>query len=127
MTFRMRSGATVPQARCMPPLAALQEISGPAFPHVPADILSGGRARRSSSVRNTQRIEAKEKRCGDVLSAVNGQIQFFAPGSSQWIRWLQVLQISVNDERSRSRALPDCACESLRRTSHSSARWSIGY
>ena len=55
----------VPQARCNPPLAAFKKISGPAFPHVPADILSGGRARRSSSGRNTQRIEAKEKRCGE--------------------------------------------------------------
>jgi hypothetical protein len=41
----------VPQARCMPPLAAFKKISGPAFPHVPADILSGGRARCSSSDR----------------------------------------------------------------------------
>jgi hypothetical protein len=54
----------VPQARCNPPLAALK-ISGPAFSHVPADILSGGCARCSSSDRNTQRIEAKEKRCGE--------------------------------------------------------------
>jgi hypothetical protein len=49
----------------MPPLAALQNISGPAFPHVPADILSGGRALCSSSDRNTQRIEAQVKRCGE--------------------------------------------------------------
>jgi hypothetical protein len=31
------------------PLAASKKISGSAFPDVPADILSGGRARRSSS------------------------------------------------------------------------------
>jgi hypothetical protein len=60
----------------MPPLAAFKKISGPAFPHVPADILSEGQARRSSSNGNAQRIEAQVKRCGDVLSAVNEQIQF---------------------------------------------------
>ena len=42
VTFRMRSGATVPQARCNPPLAALENLAGLPSPHVPADILSAG-------------------------------------------------------------------------------------
>jgi hypothetical protein len=77
MTFRMRPASKT----CRRPAAIRrvrpQNNQRACLPHVPADILSGGRARRSSSGRNTQRIEAKEKRCGDVLSAVNEQIQFF--------------------------------------------------
>jgi hypothetical protein len=58
----------VPHARCLPPLAATM------FP--PTSLAPGLPAAHLPAV-HAQRIEAKEKRCGDVLSAVNGQIQFF--------------------------------------------------
>jgi len=72
-------------------------------------------------------FRAKERRCGDVLSAVNGQIQFFRAMLFTWIRWRQALQIWVINGRPRSRALLDCACGSLRRKPNVFARWSIKY
>ncbi len=69
MTFRMRPASQhLPQARCMPPLAAFKKISGSAFPHVPADILSAGvpAAHHPAETRNGLKPKRRgaEKRTG---------------------------------------------------------------
>jgi hypothetical protein len=66
MTFRMRPASKT----CRSPavcrrLRPHKNSAGLPAPHVPTDILSGGRARRSSSFCQAQRIEAQVKRFGD--------------------------------------------------------------
>jgi hypothetical protein len=77
VTFRMRRRAIHDAGPLLLPFASLQRFSGSAFCHVPADIHSGGPDSAHRPPEQTQRIEAQVKWCGDVLSAVNGQIQFF--------------------------------------------------
>jgi hypothetical protein len=87
MTFRMRSGAPVAAGPLLPPLASSKQFSGSAFPHVPADILSCGRARCSSSTEQTQRIEAQVKRCGEEdrhLRSSSLRLQLFVRTGRKW-------------------------------------------
>jgi hypothetical protein len=46
----------MPQTRTSPPLAAFKKFSGPAFPHVPDDILSGGSPSAPRHPATAQRI-----------------------------------------------------------------------
>jgi hypothetical protein len=77
MTFRMRPASKTcrrPASGCR--LRPYNKSAGLPSPMFPPTSLAAGVPAAHRPTANAQRIEAQVKRCGDVLSAVNGQIQF---------------------------------------------------